>query len=62
MGGIDGVLLEIERLLEFYANFREELWLLMRKYKETNCLKAELHRAEGAIEVLQELKRLIKER
>jgi len=61
MESIDDVLSEIEHLIHFYNRFREELWLLMRKYKETDCLKAELHRVDGAIEVLQELKRRIKD-
>ncbi len=45
----------IEELLKYYREFREEVWLLQKKYEEMKELREAQLKIQGKIELLEEL-------
>ena len=52
----------IQEKLKFYQEFKTELWLLIKKFEETEDLKAAYNKILGKIEVLEELIKTIEKR
>jgi len=45
----------LKSLLKYYREFRNELWLLMKKFDETELLLREYYRICGIVDILEEL-------
>ena len=59
MGDIKEYLAEIEAKIKYYNNFKQDLTALIKKYGETEYLKAELLKVKGKLEILAELHALL---
>ncbi len=57
----DEILARIRDYLAFYEDFRDDLYLLMKKYEETENLRIEMNKIAGKIEVLKELEKIVEE-